>query len=70
MTLTKLALDQLQKLYRDYSEDYDPSPQYAYDGYCSPLQFEDWLEDEDEGFLRLCVIEGYDPASVESYWNA
>ena len=35
----------LQKLYQEYLADFDPTPQFAYDDYLSPLDFEDWLEE-------------------------
>ena len=32
--------------YQQYLTDFDPTPDYLYDGYKTPLSYEDWLEEQ------------------------
>tara|TARA_B100000519_G_C13981337_1_gene314782 strand:- start:102 stop:254 length:153 start_codon:yes stop_codon:yes gene_type:complete len=36
---------QLQKMYQEYLDDFDPTPDYAYDDYKTPMSFDEFSEE-------------------------
>lgn len=52
------TLAQVDSLYADYVQDYDPSPLTYGGGYSSPLSFEDWLDDDSEGLEWIAERDG------------
>ena len=42
--LVELEIDdpRVKEMYKEFVEDFDPSPQYAYDGYASLPDFDSW----------------------------
>ena len=46
MTTTNLeSIIEIKRQYREYLDDFDPTPQYLYDGWGTPLEFDEWLEE-------------------------
>lgn len=47
----------LLALFEDYLDDFDPTPQYLYDDWFSPMDFDTWLEDfPDELLLQRSQV--------------
>ena len=45
MIISTEDLISIKKRYRDYVENFDPTPQYLYDEPYSLLEFDQWLEE-------------------------
>ena len=60
MKKPKLSLSQVQQLYNEFCENFDPSPYYADDGYASLPDFDTWFE-SDNGFGWIIERDGLDP---------
>lgn len=44
-TATLESIIEIRRRYQEYLDDFDPTPQYLYDDYYTPLDFEDWLDE-------------------------
>lgn len=59
---SKLTLAQIQQLYQEFCDNFDPSPYYAGDGYSSLPDFDTWFEMDEGGFGDIIERDGLNPA--------